>query len=149
MGQSYLTRDDHDVGAGSFDSVNWALTEHVKIADTGEYRAALLTGNEDAPERIDFFTDAAPRFDASPAYVWIAAYDREELRQIGPNARRMIARVWLEGAGSVIYGATPEEPAIRKVDYHASDRTCVIRFARAGTVEYTGVSHVELSMPDA
>jgi hypothetical protein len=65
-----ITRHDKDVGVGSFDSIKWAFSEHVKSRDNKRYKSALLYGNEDAPYLIEFFVSANPRYDAKPDYVW-------------------------------------------------------------------------------
>jgi hypothetical protein len=68
--ETMLTRRDTDVGEGSFDSIAWALNVHVKTHDTGIYHAAILHGNEDCPERIDFYTQTEPKVSDDVAYTW-------------------------------------------------------------------------------
>lgn len=68
---SYLTRHDPDVGDGDYDSIAWALEVHVAVPDTGEYRAAVLHGDEDAPERIEFWRAEEPMRTEAPDFVWI------------------------------------------------------------------------------
>ena len=68
---SFLTRKDSEVGEGDFDSIAWAFETHVKAPDTGEYQTAVLYGNEDAPERIEFFKNADPNHDEVADYIWI------------------------------------------------------------------------------
>lgn len=70
MNQSYLTRKDLDVGAGSFDSIAWAFESHVKQRDTMIYNFALLHGNEDCPEKIEFWSNE-PDFDTPADYVYV------------------------------------------------------------------------------
>jgi hypothetical protein len=65
-----LTRQDKGVGEGPFDSVNWALTTHVKIVDDGFYNSAVLYGSEDAPSRIDFYTQFDPQVTDTVAWSW-------------------------------------------------------------------------------
>lgn len=65
-----LSRRDADVGEGLFDSIAWALSEHVKTADTGVFQSAILYGNEDAPDMIDFYTQAEPLVTDKVAYTW-------------------------------------------------------------------------------
>lgn len=50
MTQSFLTRNDD-----GFDSIAWCFETHVKHADVRAVQYAVLTGNEDSPERIDFY----------------------------------------------------------------------------------------------
>ena len=66
----YLTRDDREFDP-PFDSIAWALEQHVNIPDTGEFSVAVLHGNEDAPERIEFYRAKEPLVDAPPDFVWI------------------------------------------------------------------------------
>lgn len=55
----------------------------------------------------------------------------------------MIAKVWLTDARDpIIYGDDPALPAVARVQWAQSDRRCVITFAVAGSVEYSGVAHV-------
>ena len=70
MKETLLTRKDDSVGDGLFDSIAWAFSEHLKTADTGVYNAAILYGNEDAPEMIDFFTKAEPLITDHRGYRW-------------------------------------------------------------------------------
>jgi len=65
-----LTRHDTDVGIGEFDSIAWALEVHVGIADSGEYQFAILEGNEDWPDNIEFYVAAEPTVYDEPAFVW-------------------------------------------------------------------------------
>jgi hypothetical protein len=70
MPQTYLTRTDADVGVGLFDSIAWALEEHVHIADYSMYNFAVLHGNEDSPDKLEFWV-SEPNFDTPPDYVWV------------------------------------------------------------------------------
>ena len=63
-------RDFADLGADLFDSIAWAFSEHVHAPDTGEYKSAVLYGNEDAPKRIDFFRTARPLITSKVAFTW-------------------------------------------------------------------------------
>ncbi len=65
-----MTRADADLGEGLFDSIAWAFSEHVKEPDNAEYRAAVLYGNDDAPVRIDFYTQESPEVSDKIARVW-------------------------------------------------------------------------------
>jgi hypothetical protein len=58
------------VGDGVFDSIAWALEVHVKIPDTGKYNAALLYGNEGAPDKIEFYTQREPLVTDKVAFTW-------------------------------------------------------------------------------
>ena len=64
-----LTRSD-EFGVESHDSIAWAFEVHLKQPDPGTYHAAILYGNEEAPEEIDFYTQAEPLASDSPVYVW-------------------------------------------------------------------------------
>ena len=68
--KTYITRCDVGLGDGAFDSIAWAFDTHIKAEDTGEYNSAMLYGNEDAPDKIEFYREAVPRYDAVPAWVW-------------------------------------------------------------------------------
>lgn len=70
MRETLLTRKDDEVGEGLFDSVAWALEVHVKVLDTGVYNSAVLYGNEDAPEMIDFYTQVTPLITDKVAWRW-------------------------------------------------------------------------------
>jgi len=70
--KTLITRKDYHLGDGVFDSLAWALSEHCKIPDTGEYKAAVLYGNEDSPQRIDFYTQPYPLVTDKVAWVWTA-----------------------------------------------------------------------------
>lgn len=70
MRETMLTRKDDDVGEGVFDSIAWALEVHCKLPDRGVYNAAILYGNEDAPEMIDFYAQPEPRITDSVAWRW-------------------------------------------------------------------------------
>lgn len=74
MRETFLTRKDTGVGEGAFDSIEWAFREHVKDEDRPEFLAAVLYGNEDAPEQIDFYRDAEPvvGVGVAPAWTWRA-----------------------------------------------------------------------------
>ncbi len=66
-----LTRKDIGIGEGAFDSVNWALTTHAQIVDHGKYNFAILYGNADCPNRIEFYKRANPTIRSKPSYVWV------------------------------------------------------------------------------
>lgn len=55
-----MTRADADLGEGLFDSIAWAFSEHVKEPDNPAFNSAVLYGNDDAPVRIDFYTQSSP-----------------------------------------------------------------------------------------
>jgi hypothetical protein len=55
MKETFLTRNDEGIGEGIFDSIAWAYETHVKRADNPRAGFAVLYGNEDSPDRIDFF----------------------------------------------------------------------------------------------
>jgi hypothetical protein len=63
-----LTRKDV-VGADLFDSIRWAFEEHLCEPDNGDYHFAVLYGNEDSPDRIDFYSDE-PQVNQPPRRIW-------------------------------------------------------------------------------
>ena len=67
--QTYMTRKDEGVGEGLTDSIAWIFDVHIQEADNKEYNYAVLTGNEDAPEKIELWRDK-PNFDTVPDRVW-------------------------------------------------------------------------------
>lgn len=69
MKSTYMTRKDEGVGEGSYDSIAWIFSQHLKEADTGEFNYAVLTGNEDAPQRIELWR-TEPNYDTPPDRVW-------------------------------------------------------------------------------
>lgn len=69
-----LTRCDWN---GNFDSLKWALEVHVKRQDTGEFNFACLYGNEDSPERIDFYKSANPHWNEYIALTWFPPMSKE------------------------------------------------------------------------
>lgn len=69
--QQLITRIDENLGVGVFDSVAWALSEHVKVPDTLEYNAAILYGSEDCPSKIEFYTQAGPLVTDTVAFTWV------------------------------------------------------------------------------
>ena len=71
MKEVMLTRKDDNLGDGVFDSIAWAFEQHVKTPDTGEFNAAILYGNEDAPCCIDFYREPEPLITSHVALRWI------------------------------------------------------------------------------
>lgn len=67
---TYLTRTDDGIDCGLYNSVEWALHAHVKQRDTGIFKAAILVGNEDAPERIMFYDHENITVDSVPVFTW-------------------------------------------------------------------------------
>ncbi len=67
VGTTTLTRHDW---SNQFDSIKWALETHVGMQDHGEYNFAVLYGNEDCPERIDFYHSSNPGWQDEVQYVW-------------------------------------------------------------------------------
>ena len=65
--QTYLTRNDTDCGAGSFDSIKWALESFDK-EDDKTLNFAVLHGNEDSPTKIEFWKDE-PNHDTPPDLI--------------------------------------------------------------------------------
>ena len=90
-----LTRHDEGVGEGEYDSVKWAFQTHVHKKDNKRYKSAMLYGNEDAPERIEFFTKASPLYTDKPAYTW-----RE--RNQNPSRARANPSITIPGAAVII-----------------------------------------------
>lgn len=60
-----LTRRDE-----GFDSIAWALEVHVKKPNEPAFNYALMYGNEDAPDSIDFWYDPNPSAGQSPDWTW-------------------------------------------------------------------------------
>jgi hypothetical protein len=84
MAMTMLTRrDDLGVASDPFDSIKWALETHVKRQDSGRYNYAVLYGNEDSPDRIDFWC-SEPDVGDSPRLIW-----RSSERQSFHEARRI------------------------------------------------------------
>lgn len=71
MKETMLTRHDRAEWGELFDSIAWALETHCKTIDRSVYNAAILYGNEDAPEMIDFYTQAEPLITDTVAWRWI------------------------------------------------------------------------------
>ena len=65
-----LTCNDDRLGEGSFDSIKWALETHCRMTDNAVFNSAILYGNEDAPSKIAFFSQADPEFGDTPLYTW-------------------------------------------------------------------------------
>jgi hypothetical protein len=66
-GVTSLTRHDWN---NQFDSIKWAMEVHTKREDKGEYNFAVLYGNEDCPERIDFYKSSNPNWNEYIAFTW-------------------------------------------------------------------------------
>lgn len=65
-----LTRKDAGLGVGLFDSVAWAFEVHLKEPDNPLFKSAVLHGNEDCPDRIEFYARSMPLVTSKPAMVW-------------------------------------------------------------------------------
>jgi hypothetical protein len=65
--QTYLTRNDTDCGAGSFDSIKWAL-EIFDKPDDQSLNFAVLHGYETHPSKIEFFKNE-PNYDTKPDLI--------------------------------------------------------------------------------
>jgi hypothetical protein len=65
-----LSRRDEGLGVGLFDSIKWALDVHVQQPDCGTYKFAVLYGNEDSPDRIDFWA-TEPVVGVAPRFIWM------------------------------------------------------------------------------
>jgi hypothetical protein len=70
MRTTFLTRSDEGVGAGVYDSIAWAFEVHLKEPDDPAIKSAILYGNEDAPEKIEFFDAENPEHYATPYKTW-------------------------------------------------------------------------------
>jgi hypothetical protein len=70
MRETLMTRKDEGVGDGIFDSIAWLFSEHVKEPDDPAYNSAVVLGNEDAPEQIDFYREAEPLLRSVVARTW-------------------------------------------------------------------------------
>lgn len=66
-----LTRKDADLGVGNFDSIAWVFEVHVKELDNSEFNSAVLYGDENAPEAIDFFREVEPLITSHVARHWV------------------------------------------------------------------------------
>ena len=64
-----LTRAD-PVGSEPYDSIAWAFEVHIEpqfgVGDKNEFHCAILTGNEDAPSRIELWRSGNPHYQAKP-----------------------------------------------------------------------------------
>jgi len=69
MRETLLTRTDDNLGDGLFDSIAWAF-EKIGLPDNPKVKAAVLYGNEDDPERIDFYKQASPKITNHTVMVW-------------------------------------------------------------------------------
>lgn len=68
--QTFMTRKDEGVGEGVFDSIAWIFETHLQHQSNGaEFNFAMLTGNEDAPEKIELWREE-PNYDRPPDKVW-------------------------------------------------------------------------------
>jgi hypothetical protein len=67
MSISYLSRTDQ---FGEFDSIEWALKEHIKLPDLDEYHFGILYGNEDSPDKIELFKMDHPWIGMDPDFTW-------------------------------------------------------------------------------
>lgn len=82
MIEKILTRHDTEAFGKKFDSIKWALDTYVKGHDSGKYKFALLFGEENAPEKIEFYSR---RDQKTPELVWYGSraaytkYNPEEL----------------------------------------------------------------------
>jgi len=78
--ERFLTRRDTDVGVGEFDSVKWAIETHLgRNPDAFPYHyanSAILFGNEDCPDRIDFYESESPTITDTPVFTWPAPTPR-------------------------------------------------------------------------
>ena len=68
--EQFITRAD-ECGVSPYDSIAWAFEVHMRTQDTGLYNSAILYGNEDAPYKIEFFTQAVPLVTDAIAFTWI------------------------------------------------------------------------------
>ena len=71
MRETFMTRHDSEVGEGIFDSIAWAYEVHLHESDPGDFDSAILFGNEDCPQRIEFYSLESPTIDDTPARVWV------------------------------------------------------------------------------
>lgn len=82
MGTVMMTRKDEVIGNGSFDSIAWAFEVHVGEPDDKRINSAVLYGNEDAPEMIDFYKEPELLITSKCVRRWIPA--RREPRTVLP-----------------------------------------------------------------
>lgn len=76
MKQTFMTRHDTDVGDGVFDSIHWLFETVLKESDPQDtdpdlpVDSAIVYGNEDSPERIEFYSLESPTITDTPVRVW-------------------------------------------------------------------------------
>jgi hypothetical protein len=86
-----MTRHDTDVGAGEFDSIHWLFETVLDEPDPQDVDpglpvdSAMVYGNEDSPERIEFYSLESPLITDTPVRVWTQpeptnVYSRREHR---------------------------------------------------------------------
>ena len=80
MKETLLTRKDDGLGLGGelFDSIKWAFEEHLKIPDDPRFNSAVLYGNEDSPEMIEFYKVEEPLITTKVDFVWRRPQEQEE-----------------------------------------------------------------------
>jgi hypothetical protein len=89
--RTLLTRADF---TGEYNSIKWAHEEHLRIPDEGRYHSAVLIGNEDSPEAIEFYTRAMPTVTDEVAYRWVPG-DPDSLRYVYLNGYTL--QMWDSG----------------------------------------------------
>lgn len=116
MEQTLLTRKDVESGGGLYDSIAWVFEAHVKWPDTGAYNSAILYGNEDAPERIDFYESASPAINSIPSCTWFPSVSDEQREYMERRSRIAVGVAGKESYGlfhdrmaSYRSGHTPEQ----------------------------------------
>jgi len=69
MTTTYMTRDDKDVGVGSFDSIAWLYETVFHVPDGKVFNYAMVYGNLDSPSKVELWSDE-PNYDSKPDHVW-------------------------------------------------------------------------------
>lgn len=75
MTTQLVTRHDANVGEGIFDSIAWLYEVHLKEDDPGIYNSAVVHGNEDWPDKVEFYVSESPTIYDTPGRVWVPDVD--------------------------------------------------------------------------
>jgi hypothetical protein len=68
--EQLMTRHDTEVGEGEFDSVRWLYETVLREPDPQEADSAVVYGNEDSPDKIEFYSLESPTITDTPIRVW-------------------------------------------------------------------------------
>lgn len=67
MREQFITRDDD-----GYDSIEWLYEVHLKQRDNKKVKSAIITGNEDAPEKVELFLTKMPKYNAKPYKIYVS-----------------------------------------------------------------------------